>query len=143
MSTKDIDFGYAHIMGQIDLFKKAPTVEVGYFNEAIAQYMYFNEVGTFNIPARPVMAHTVESQEATIRALIDSEFIKILDKKSTIKAGLTKVGIKFQGALKRGIIDFNTPPNAAVTVMNKGSNNPLVDTGAAVNSVMFEVTEDG
>ena len=55
---------------------------------------------------------------------------------------LEQVGAFAAGAVQQYMIDLRTPPNSAYTIEQKGSDNPLVDTGALVQSVTYKVTNE-
>ena len=48
-------------------------------------------------------------------------------------------GLLMTGKLQDYAINLRTPPNAALTVMWKGSNNPLVDHGKMIRAITWEV----
>lgn len=150
MDTIDKDKGYKRIMGQMDLMKKAPHVVVGFFagdnpeggdqsELSVADYMWLNEVGTIDIPERPVMGETTDAVRPEVEAMLKRELEAIIQGRSTVEGALTKVGIKFKAELQKAITDFNDPANAESTIDQKGADNPLIDTGTARNAVSFEV----
>ena len=52
---------------------------------------------------------------------------------------LNAIGMYVTREVKRTIARKSSPPNAAITVANKGFNNPLVDTGAMQRSIYWRV----
>ncbi|MFN3506212.1 MAG: hypothetical protein ACK4ZU_01965 [Allorhizobium sp.] len=54
---------------------------------------------------------------------------------------LRKLGIKAQGDIQEEITSLQSPPNAPSTIAQKGSSNPLIETGELRASVAFKVKE--
>lgn len=161
MATIDKDKGYQAFMGQLEILGDSPSVDVGFFagnkpdggadgDLSIAEYMFINEVGTDDgtIPARPVMGQTADTKRAEMERMIDQGLNRIALGKSDAKKELTIIGMTYQGKLREGIVDFDSPPNAESTQFKKGGStgrmvdNPLFDLGSAANGVQFEVKGD-
>lgn len=158
-TTIDDDKGYRELLGQIDIMKGSPHVDVGFFagndpagndgDLSIAEYMFINEVGTSDgtIPERPVFAQTTDGERKTMQQLLDLGIMRIAIGKSTVSKVLTLAGMEFQGKLRQGIVDFDTPENKMSTQIKKGGSpdrpvdNPLFDKGTAASAVTFEVKE--
>lgn len=49
------------------------------------------------------------------------------------------VGLQLASAIKEYAVNLNSPPNHPFTKQQKGSSNPLVDTGDMINSITYEV----
>ena len=49
------------------------------------------------------------------------------------------LGLELKGKIQEFAIDLNNPVNHPFTVANKGSNNPLVDSGGMINQMEVEV----
>jgi len=148
VDTIDKDKGYKRIMGQMDLMRKAPHVAVGFFagespgdqgELSVADYMWLNEVGTVDIPERPVVGETTDAVAPEIEAMLKRELEAIIQGRSTVEGALNKVGIKFKAELQKAITSFSDPGNAESTIEQKGSDNPLIDTGTARNAVSYQV----
>ncbi|MGJ7513628.1 hypothetical protein ACSFE6_04740 [Pseudomonas baetica] len=122
-------------------------LQVGFFAEdryddtgiPVAEVAMFNEFGTYRSPARPFMNDTFESSYA----------------KTAIKHGLTEV---FKAAIKgqamqhklrqlgerlveimQATIDAYPGSKSAATILRKGFNDPLYDTGKMIESVKFQI----
>ena len=91
-----------------------------------------------HIPARPWLDVGVESGTQDILGTIRSGAGKGLP----LDAVLEQVGVVAAGAVQEFIIDLRTPPNAPSTIENKGSDNPLIDTSAMMQSVSYAVTRE-
>jgi hypothetical protein len=48
-------------------------------------------------------------------------------------------GQQLSTAIKKYARDLSSPPNRPYTIEQKGSSNPLVDTGAMIESITWEV----
>jgi hypothetical protein len=46
-----------------------------------------------------------------------------------------------EGHVKQEITDLRTPPNAESTIRAKGSDNPLIDTGALRQSIRYVIDD--
>ncbi len=53
---------------------------------------------------------------------------------------LDALGLESQGALQRFARDLSSPANHPFTVEQKGSSNPLVDTGNLIASIEYDIT---
>lgn len=112
---------------------------------SVAEIAFWNEFGTrrpngqTHIPERPAFRKAAaELAGPRAQAFIREELKKADDPASTERA-LERVGLYAQEVLRRHIVDLRDPPNAASTIDQKGSSNPLVDTGQLAHSVSFEV----
>jgi len=59
---------------------------------------------------------------------------------STVKRGLSIVGMKHQSRIKAKITSGMAPGNAESTKLKKKSSKTLIDTGAMLNSVHYVVS---
>lgn len=93
--------------------------------------------GNEDIPARPWLDVGVEQGT--------KEYLDIIEE--GIADGLTQdqilnqVGAAAAGYVQQYITDLKSPPNAPSTIKKKGSDNPLIDTGAMRSSVTWTVTD--
>ena len=51
------------------------------------------------------------------------------------------IGLQLASAIKEYAVDLSSPPNHPFTTEQKGSSNPLVDTGSMINSISYEVVK--
>lgn len=105
----------------------------------IAQYAMYNEYGTGKIPERSFMRSTFDEKLGSIKTLMDRQWEKFIRGETTIFRALSRIGMEHETDVKQKIRDLKTPPNAPSTIAKKGSDNPLIDTGAMVNSVRYVV----
>ena len=128
--------------------RRDTTVEVGFFSEAkyddkkgtpVAAVAAWNEFGTETetIPERPffrrALAEVEDGVTKIVKAGIDTEKMVVDDR----LAG--RVGAYVAGQVQESITALKKPPNAPGTVRQKGSNNPLLDTGHMRKSVGWSV----
>lgn len=104
--------------------------------ELVCQVGYNNEFGVpdKNIPPRPFLVPGAEQSfnkaaRQAILAIANGEGEEIALEKA---AQVIKQGIQ------RYITALQTPPNAPLTIMLKGSSNPLIDTGKMRRSISYK-----
>lgn len=93
--------------------------------------------GNDRIPARPWLDVGVESATKEILGVIEDGGAGGL---STDQI-LNQVGLVAVGAVQEFITELDTPPNAPSTIKKKGSDNPLIDTGAMRASVTYSIAD--
>lgn len=113
------------------------------------QKAIWNEFGTSRgIPERPFMRNTMRQKRTEYRAAMKAAAATIIEQaalgesvaKEKRKA-LKKLGIKAQGDIQAEITALRTPPNAPSTIRQKGSSNPLINSGEMRAAVTFKVEE--
>ena len=101
----------------------------GTAGQTVAEIAWWNEFGTSRIPARPFLRPTLRKQggkyKASMKMLIRS---MLLGKIANTKAQAV-LGLAAQRDIQKAITDLKDPPNADSTKDQKGSSNPLIDTG--------------
>ena len=137
--------------------RKQPTVEVGFFSTArysdtksglngggkrephyVATVAAWQEFGTTNgVPERPFFRQSIAIMEkdlpGVLRKIVDPTTMLVTER----DAGL--IGEYAKGVIQERIIDLDQPPNAARTIAEKGSSNPLIDEGVMLGSVSYRV----
>lgn len=135
------------IAKELKKYTDAPSVVVGIRGEAgkhegtditMAQLGAIHEFGTPTIPERPFLVPGVKAAESDITKAV----IKFLPKDGMDRT-LGLVGQIAQNSVQKYMRDLKTPPNAPSTIAAKKSSNPLIDTGALIGSISYEVTTDG
>ncbi|QKN86312.1 neck protein [Yersinia phage vB_YenM_636] len=58
--------------------------------------------------------------------------------KANVRQLMGRLGQVVEADVKNAIVSLRTPPNAESTIKQKGSSNPLIDTGQMVNEVRWE-----
>lgn len=145
------DFKRQKINGGIDaVIKRAKspgTVDVGIIDagkhedseETVAQVGFDNEYGTEVVPERSFMRSTTKEKKKEIIAFQKKIAKKIVKGEISMEHGLGLLGEFMTDLIKRKIVAIKSPPNSFLTIKEKGSSNPLIDTGQMLNSVTYEV----
>lgn len=138
----DIDKGLKKIVANLRSLEKT-ELQVGIFNEAIAEYAAYNEYGTvsklgnLHIPARPFMAMSFNEKDGWKKEIDDAiDAISCGEDAMRIVAMLGEIAVN---DIKLKISDNIPPPNAESTIKQKGSDKTLIDTGAMRNAVTYRI----
>lgn len=143
--VRDIDLGWDKFKREIKQAGKA-SAKIGVLQGAKAypegtsqaEVAFYNEFGTSKIPARPFLRPTADSNRKKYTVGL-AKVLKNLPRDATIKQALEKVAMIAQADVRATITKLRTPPNAPSTIAQKGSSNPLIDTGAMRRSIDYEV----
>lgn len=95
------------------------------------------------IPERSYIRSTMDQKRATYQRLVELLAGEIYLKKKSIGQVLGLIAERIKGDIQRKIVTLKDPPNAPSTVAQKGSTNPLVDSGRLRQSIDYEVVEGG
>lgn len=119
-------------------------LEIGFFETAkyengtyVAEVAKFQEFGTLKIPSRPFFRTAISSNQSKWVGFLKQNLVST----KNLELSLNRVGELGRGDIVASIMKTNTPPNAEVTIKQKGSSKPLVDTGLMRSSVNFKVVE--
>ena len=106
----------------------------------IAYYASCNEYGTSDghIPSRPFMATTADERKMW-KAPVESAVNNIILQDAEIVSELNHVGEKMKTDIKNNIGTHKFKPLKAVTVKRKGHDIQLIDSGALLDSIDYEV----
>lgn len=94
-----------------------------------------NQFGTEHIPARPWLDKGVEAGAEKITKTAIELFKRGEDPRRVMDA----LGAVAVGEVQKYVTELDTPPNAPSTIRQKGSSNPLINTGALRQSITYEV----
>lgn len=144
MSVTDKDKGWTKIVRELKKLGGA-SLTVGVQGNApqhpsgknMADIATFNEFGTATAPARSFLRSTFDSAnfyEAELTGLARRVGVEL-----STKRALRLLGMKITSDVKNTIVTLKEPPNAASTIAEKGSSNPLIDTGKLRQSIDFEI----
>lgn len=92
--------------------------------------------GNEHIPARPWLDVGVASASQEI---IDT-IADAIDDGEPMDVALNRVGLVAVAGVQNYMDELSTPANAPSTIANKGTNNPLIDTGELKQSVNYKIT---
>ena len=136
--TKDL--GMDQLMAEIR--RDAVSVDIGIHegdSEDVKNKAAKNEFGSGNVPERSFIRSTMDENaerylkaaETLVGLMIDGEISKF--------EALERMGQQIERDIKEKIINLKTPPNSPRTIMEKGSDNPLIDTGEMLASIRYIV----
>jgi hypothetical protein len=112
-------------------------------NIGLAQIAYIMEKGSAvnNIPARPFMHQTRERNEKRVLGLSKKLLKNLSNGSTTAMDAIKKLGVTYEGAMKRIFIEGSFAPNALSTIRKKKSSRPLIDTSLLRQSIKFKVAK--
>ena len=124
-------------------------VRIGYQQEMIypdgtpmVLVAMINEFGTSKIPSRPFMRQTVDKNEQKIHTQMQKSAQKLATGATSI-AVLNELGVFGKSLIQKEIKDGGFVPNAPYTIMMKGSDKPLIDTGLMRQSANYVIKMKG
>lgn len=122
--------------------KGAGTYEDGL---TIATVAAVNNFGSADgvIPERPFLVPAITKGAPQYQRLAEVMIPKVLSGSMAMTTLLEQMGNLAEGHVKQEITDIRTPPNAASTIAAKGSDNPLIDTGALRQSIRYVIDDTG
>lgn len=101
----------------------------------LATIAAWQEFGARRIPSRPFMRNTFDKNESELSRIKIRQYSQIISNRQSVAAALALIGTWFEDKMKKEITDLKTPPNAPRTILQKGSSNPLIDTGTLRASI--------
>ncbi|MFY0735620.1 hypothetical protein [Aurantimonas sp. NFXS3] len=101
----------------------------------------YNEFGTRTIPERPFIRNAVRGNDHGIRSVTGKAAAQIMRGEISMQAAMARLGIYFQGKIQAEITALDSPPNAPSTIRQKGSSNPLIDTGRLRSSISWKIED--
>jgi len=148
--TTDRDLGYKHVIAQA---RKAhgSYAKIGYFGKkgdetpyedsgvTIAEVAIYNEYGTETAPPRSFMRAMLDRRRNELLRIQNRLVDQVQSGKLTMFDALTQYGEHLSLRLVEEIQSFTTPENAAATIAAKGSEHPLIDTGAMMGATDYRV----
>ena len=143
----DQDMGFGRIMAAIPELRGA-SVDVGIQEDAgvgddgttVAAYAFFNEFGTEHVPARPFMRGAADEQKGRWYSFVERNLNLVIQGKLGLTPALNMIGERAADDTRQYAVKLSVPENADSTIDQKGSSNPLVDTGRMVQSIRHAVT---
>ncbi|MGL5301487.1 MAG: hypothetical protein ACRC9Z_10465 [Weissella confusa] len=120
------EFG-AHITPKHGKYLRVPTPEG------------FVLLKSVDIPSRSFIRSTFAEKQGEWLERMQSLIIGVATGKLTAEQAYMQIGERIKGDIQNKIITLQSPANAALTIANKGSSNPLVDTGNMLHAVTYRV----
>lgn len=143
-TIQDIDLGWRATMRNLAGLDEM-RVEAGLFEPEQAAKGAFNEFGTSTIPSRPWLSVAADTSTGSAGSLAAQVLGQVADRKVTAAKALDSIG-RFLKARTRGVIESRQvegPPLAASTVARKGHDDKLIDTGAMLDAIDYEISKNG
>ncbi len=91
------------------------------------------------IPERPWLSTGIRNGMPYFKKVNTASLRRVMDGTATVQIALDTLGVAAVAEVKHGIVVGPWAPNAPATVARKGSDKPLVDTTAMLNSVTHVV----
>lgn len=105
---------------------------------SLAEVAAYNELGSSTSPARPFMRQSFENHESELQKACD-DVNATLSKGGTAEQALNRLGVFCKGLVQEEIVEGGFAPNAESTIKQKGSAQPLIDSGLMRQSVNYVV----
>lgn len=110
-----------------------------------AYEMYVHEHGSplFKTPPRPVLVPAMDNSKDKVAEQLKLAFQAVLDGSNVLNE-LSKVGMLGQDIARKWFTDPDNKweANSPLTIKKKGSNKPLIDTGALRESITYVIRDD-
>lgn len=113
--------------------------------EYVAQIAKWNNDGHYSklfkkyVPPRPFFDNVTRKSEN--KEAINKQLISILKNYKGQSNYLEPLGVFIRNIIQNEIINLSEPPNTALTIANKKSSNPLIDTGLMIKSVEYRIVK--
>ena len=101
-----------------------------------------NTVTVRGIPERSFMRSTFGDEHKKWAKDVADNIPLLLEGISKPDVLIGTMGAIMEKAIKDKIIDIHEPPNSPQVIADKGSDNPLIDTGKMIQSIAHEVRND-
>lgn len=105
---------------------------------SLAEVAAYNELGSSTSPARPFMRQSFENHGSELQKACDN-VNAVLAKGGTAEQALNTLGVFCKGLVQEEIVEGGFAPNAESTIKQKGSAQPLIDSGLMRQSVNYVV----
>ena len=124
---------------KVGILENATNVHTG---AGIAEYAYWNEFGTKNIPARPFFRNAISDNSDTWAKSIKNQLKSMgITDKNVVEKALKRTGQLMRSDIQQSISKGGFKPLKQATIKRKGKATPLVDTGDMRNAISYEVTD--
>lgn len=104
-----------------------------------AQLMAIHEFGTEHIPERAPIRKTMAKNGENYGGMFEKAIMGVLEGNSDADLILNRIGAQVAGDVVGEIQSGVGPELSPSTIKRKGSDRPLIDTGALVQSISYEV----
>jgi len=140
--------GKKHPENDIDLADLAKIHEYGVTIEVTPEMRaYLHSIGLhlrddtthIRIPERSFIRAGWDNHKEDVEKRIKRFLPHVMELEIDLDTFLEAVGKEVEGRLKRFMKKLHYPPNSSFTIRRKGSSNPLIDTGALLDSITHKV----
>lgn len=94
------------------------------------------------IPPRPFIKNAWDANKGKYKQMVFDGLKDICNGDTTARKFLNKLGTTCVKDMREEAVKLKDPPNAPLTIENKGSENPLVDTGEMIRKVTYKIIAD-
>lgn len=101
--------------------------------------MYFLLKEFVNIPERSFVRTAFDENNDEWMNFLEGQIQKVCDLEITAHQVFDRLGAKIAGDIQKKMTSLRSPKNASLTTSNKGSSNPLVNTGELRRHVTWKV----
>lgn len=145
LNVRIIDKGYKYFVSEIKKLDENPRVNIGVLEENASRsdgldnvdIMVRNEFG-IDVPQRSVIKAGTDNNIKKAFKVEVQEYDKIIKGKGTIEEMVNKIGAFQKMKFRERFSTKYLQPNSPFTIMRKGSNIPLVDSGELRKSIDFK-----
>lgn len=95
-----------------------------------------------NIPERSFIRSTFDDKNDEWMDFLEKQIEKLCEFEIDARTVFQRLGAKIVGDIQEKMRDIRTPPNAPLTVENKGFDNPLIHTGSLRRHVTWKLVRD-
>lgn len=125
-------------------------IEVGVYGSDDSYYAMIAAVHEFGITIRKAKGSIVLPERSFLRTTFDEKndewfkFVKkqipkLLNEQTNARTICERLGAKMVGDIKIKLTQLSDPPNAPSTIAQKGSSNPLIDSGGLRMRITYKV----
>lgn len=94
------------------------------------------------IPPRPFIKNAWDANTGKYKQMVFDGLKDICNGDTTAIKFLNKLGVTCVKDIQEEAVKLKNPPNAPLTIENKNSSNPLVDTGEMIRKVTYKIIPD-
>lgn len=95
-----------------------------------------------NIPERSFIRSTFDEKNDAWMDFLEDQIQRVCELEINAGEVFERLGALIVGDIQKKMVDIRTPRNAGLTVENKGSTNPLINTGKLREKVTWKVVRD-
>lgn len=111
------------------------------FGPTLAEVAARNEFGDSQVPERSFLRSTFDQHEPDYWSVTSRGIGRVVDGKDSLDTVLKTVGLRIEDDVKGTITTLDTPPNHPDTIEQKGSDNPLIDSGRMRQAIGYELRD--